>query len=74
MKISVIGYSVSGKSTFSEKISKHFKVPLLHIDKVYFSENMKINDKDETIKKIQDFMKQKKWLTDGTYRKIVTER
>lgn len=74
MKISVIGYSVSGKSTFSEKISKHFNVPLLHIDKVYFSENMKINDKDETIKKIQDFMKQKKWLIDGTYRKIVTER
>lgn len=74
MKISVIGYSASGKSTFSKRLAKHYQIPLLHIDTIYFSPGMVVNDKKTSEDKIKAFMNQEDWIIDGTYRYIATER
>jgi len=74
MKISVVGYSASGKSTFSKRLAEHYKIPVLHIDTIYFSPGMKVNDKAQTENKIRQFMNQQDWIIDGTYRYIATER
>ena len=74
MKISVVGYSASGKSTFSKRLSKHYNIPVLHIDTIYFSKGMVVNDKKESEQKIYDFMKQEHWIIDGTYRYLANER
>lgn len=74
MKISVIGYSASGKSTFSERLSSYFNIPVLHIDTIYFQQGMVINDKKDTEENIRQFMKQSSWIIDGTYRYLATER
>jgi adenylate kinase family enzyme len=74
VKIAVIGYSASGKSTFSKKLSNHYHIPKLHLDTVYFKANMEIQDKSMTENIIRTFMKQDNWLIDGTYRYLVNER
>ena len=74
MKISIIGYSASGKSTFSKRLAKHYGIPVLHIDTIYFSPGMVVNDKKKTEEKIREFMTQKDWIIDGTYRYLATER
>lgn len=74
MKISVIGYSASGKSTFSKKLAQHYNIPTLHIDTIYFKASMEIQDKLDTEFKIRHFMTQSDWIVDGTYRFLVPER
>ncbi len=74
MKIAVIGYSASGKSTFSKKLSAHYNIPVLHIDTIYFDENMTINDRKVTEGRIFDMMKKDHWIIDGTYRYLAQNR
>ncbi len=74
MKIAVVGYSASGKSTFSKKLSAHYNIPVLHIDTIYFNENMTINDRTVTEGRIFDMMKKDHWIIDGTYRYLAQNR
>lgn len=74
MKIAIIGYSASGKSTFAKQLSNHYQIPKLHLDTVYFKANMEIQDKALTEKTIRQFMNQDDWIIDGTYRYLVNER
>jgi adenylate kinase family enzyme len=74
MKIAVVGYSASGKSTFSKKLSAHHGIPVLHIDTIYFNQGMTINDRHETEERIVKMMKQSSWIIDGTYRFLAQER
>jgi adenylate kinase family enzyme len=74
MKIVVVGYSASGKSTFSKALSAFYGIPVLHIDTIYFGPNMYIHDKQQTESQIHSFMAQPSWIIDGTYRYLATER
>ena len=74
MKILIVGYSASGKSTFAKKLASHYHIPVLHLDTIYFKANMEIEDKSLTESTIRTFMKQPHWIIDGTYRYLVLER
>lgn len=74
MKIAVVGYSGSGKSTFSKKLSSHHHISVLHLDTIYFNQGMTINDKAETEQRIFVTMKNSSWIIDGTYRYLAQER
>lgn len=74
MKIQVIGYSSSGKSTFSKRLSKHYQIELLHIDTIFFGPNWVDRDRKTVELEIKAFMKKDSWIIDGTYRKIAKER
>jgi adenylate kinase family enzyme len=74
MKIAVVGYSGSGKSTFSKKLSSHYQISVLHLDTIYFNTGMTINDKTETERRIFDVMTASSWIIDGTYRYLAQER
>ena len=39
MKIAIIGYSGTGKSTLARKLANFYKLPVLHLDSVHFKEN-----------------------------------
>ena len=36
MKIAIIGYSGTGKSTLARKLANFYKLPVLHLDSVHF--------------------------------------
>lgn len=74
MKIQVVGYSSSGKSTFSKRLSKHYHIDVLHIDKIFFGPNWEQRNKKKIEDEIHEFMKKDQWIIDGQYRKIATDR
>lgn len=74
MKILVAGYSSSGKSTFAKRLSKHYQIPVLHIDTVFFGPNWVERDHDVVEEEINQFMSKESWIIDGQYRKLAVER
>ncbi len=74
MKIMVIGYSGSGKSTFSKRLASVYRLPVLHLDRIFFGPNWVERDKPTVEKEIRSFMQQENWLIDGHYRHLAKER
>lgn len=74
MKISIIGHSSSGKSTFAKRLAQITMAPVLHIDKIFFAPNWVERDGVIVEQEIRDFMRQDSWIIDGFYRRLATER
>ena len=74
MKISIIGYSSSGKSTLAQNLGNILNIPVLHLDKVNFLPEWKERNKEESKKIVEDFIKNNdKFIIDGNYIKFVYE-
>lgn len=68
MKIAIIGYSGSGKSTLAQSLSQHYKIPLLHLDTLQFSEGWQVRPAEEFHADLSDFLQQNSsWVIDGNY-------
>lgn len=75
MKISIIGFSGSGKSTLAKVLSKHYNIPIMHMDSIRFLENWKERDDEEFRMIVKEFINSNEsWIIDGNYRRIVPER
>ena len=74
MKIAIIGYSVSGKSTLAKKLSEIYNCPLLYLDTIQFEANWKIRDIDEGRLMVGEFLKNDSWIIDGNYREFLQEK
>jgi adenylate kinase family enzyme len=75
MKILIVGYAASGKSTFARKLRDHYNLPLLHIDTVSFDPGWVDVDRAVVEERIRAFMKDHDdWVIDGLYRRLATER
>ena len=66
-KILVIGCCGAGKSTFSKKLEKILKLPLIHLDKHYHKPNWEEPEKEEWEMVLRKLVKQKIWIMDGNY-------
>jgi adenylate kinase family enzyme len=72
MRISIIGYSSSGKSTLAQNLGNILNIPVLHLDKVNFLPEWKERNKEESKKIVEDFIKDNdKFIIDGNYIKFV---
>ena len=68
MKIAIIGYSGSGKSTLARKLSNHYSIPKLHMDRLQFQPGWKDSDRDWMSEQMDDFLsKNTDWIIDGNY-------
>jgi adenylate kinase family enzyme len=75
MKISIIGFSGSGKSTLAKTLSKHYNIPVLHMDSIHFLDNWKERSNEEFNSIVKEFIdKNESWIIDGNYKSIVPER
>ncbi|MGL5311617.1 MAG: DNA topology modulation protein [Peptostreptococcaceae bacterium] len=68
MKIAILGYSGSGKSTLAKKFSKHYNIPVLHLDTVQFMPDWVERDREEGRFITSKFMEKDSWVIDGNYR------
>ena len=66
-KILIIGCPGSGKSTLSKKINKITKIPLYHLDLIYWKDDKTNIDKNEFISILSDILKKDEWIIDGNY-------
>ncbi|GKZ03609.1 hypothetical protein ANS017_03540 [Paraclostridium bifermentans] len=68
MKIAIVGYSGSGKSTMAKQLSSYYNTPVLHLDTIQFTPGWVERDKDEGRALTKEFMKNESWVIDGNYR------
>ncbi len=73
MKIAVIGYSGSGKSTVSKRLGEVYGIPLLHLDTVQFCPGWQERNREEARAIAAEFMQQDDWVIDGNYRGFFQE-
>lgn len=74
MKIAVIGYSGSGKSTMARSLGEHYGIPVLHFDRVHWAPGWHERNRDEAHKMVHKFMEQSQWVIDGNYTKFEYDR
>ena len=64
-RVMIIGSSGSGKSTLAKKLGKITKLPVIHIDKIYWKSGWVLRSADETIEMIESAAKAEQWIFDG---------
>ena len=75
MKIQIIGYSGSGKSTIAKTLGELYDIPVIHLDNIKFYGNWQERTDEEQTEVLQDFLnKNKSWVIDGNYSKICPQR
>ncbi len=74
MKIVILGYSGSGKSTTARNIGQKYDIPVLHLDTVYWQENWQVRPVEESKAIVADFMAENKsWVIEGNYKALYQE-
>ncbi|MFZ1324383.1 MAG: AAA family ATPase [Candidatus Saccharimonadales bacterium] len=68
-RINIIGPPGSGKTTLARKLAKAYELPIIHMDKIAFSETYYfLEDRPGFIKKIKQEAKAEKWIMEGVYK------
>ena len=70
----VIGCCGSGKSTFSMKLRKKLKLPLIHLDQYYWRPNWTETPKGEWENIVKKLASKEDWIIDGNYGKTLDLR
>jgi len=78
MRISIIGQSSSGKSTFAQNISKKLNIPHIQLDDFYLesrghrlkSGESRTNVREHMRENVVNFVSKNDWVSDGFYSKV----
>ena len=66
-KVIIIGCPGSGKSTFGRKLKNITKLPLYHLDMMFWNEDKTTVSKEVFLKRLLDVMSTPEWIIDGNY-------
>lgn len=67
-RIVIVGCPGAGKTTFARKLSEKTKFPVVHLDFYYHQQKYDYyNNREAWIKKVEQLIKQDKWVMDGNY-------
>lgn len=66
-KVLVIGSSGSGKSTFASRLGEILKLPVIHMDMLFWHPNWVETPKDEWRKVVEKSVQGESWVMDGNY-------
>lgn len=73
-KILVLGCSGSGKSTFSIKLHERTKLPLYHLDNIWWKADRTHISRDEFDDKLAELVSGDSWIIDGDYSRTYEKR
>ena len=66
-KIIVIGCPGSGKSTFSKSLHKITKIPLYHLDMLFWNEDKTTVEESVFLAELSKIFENSEWIIDGNY-------
>ena len=73
-KIIVLGCSGSGKSTFAIRLQNITKLPLYHLDNIWWKPDRTHISRDEFDRKLDDLVNRDNWIIDGDYSRTYEKR
>lgn len=73
-RVAVVGRSGSGKSTFAKKLASATGLPVIHLDKLFWKPGWVAEDRNVFAAKLQPYLDQDSWITDGNYTQALQER
>jgi adenylate kinase family enzyme len=73
-RVLVIGSSGAGKSTFSRKLGEKTNLPIIHLDRLFWSPNWIETPKDEWRAKVEKALAGDSWIIDGNYSATLAQR
>jgi len=73
-RIAIVGCSGAGKSTFARRLHGFLKVPLIHLDQLFWKEGWVMVDREEFLKSTHEVYQQPEWIIDGNYLSSASER
>ncbi len=74
MRAIVIGSPGAGKSTFTKELSTIKRVPLYHLDMLYYQENGQIVPREVFEEKLRHILWKREWIVDGNYQRTLEWR
>ncbi len=75
MKVAVIGYSASGKSTITKKLGEYYGAQTLHMDSIYWLEGWKERPEEQVALLTEEFLdSHNSWVIDGNYSSACFDR
>jgi adenylate kinase family enzyme len=73
-KVLILGCSGSGKSTFSNQLSKVENLPVIHLDSLYWKPGWIASTEIEWNQIIEEIVRKDKYIMDGNYSQTLTIR
>ena len=73
-KVLVLGCSGSGKSTFAIKLHEKTKLPLYHLDNIWWKADRTHISRDEFDEKLSELVSRDTWIIDGDYSRTYEKR
>lgn len=73
-RISIIGISASGKSTFSRKLAEQTKLPLFHMDNLFWKGNWEAIPEEIYLENHIKLIQQDLWIIEGYIDEKMSER
>lgn len=73
-RIAIIGRPGSGKSTFAVELFKRLRLPVFHLDKIFFTDHWKERNQEEFLRLQQEWIDHPRWIIDGNSLKSLEMR
>lgn len=73
-RILVIGVNGSGKTTLARELSAKLKLPLVHLDQLYWKDNWQCVSREEFDESLEKELCKPKWIMDGCMQRTLAHR
>lgn len=73
-RILIIGCSGSGKTTLSRKLGEKLNIPVVHLDRIWWTGNWENITREEFDARLEEEMAKPKWIMDGNYSRTIPQR
>ncbi len=73
-RILIIGNAGSGKTTFAKTLSQKLRLPLVHLDKLYWCGNWEHRTREEFDALLQAELEKPRWIIDGNFNRTIPHR